>query len=234
MTRKRDGQLELPLCTWGGRRKNAGRKRVAARPQVSHATRPQHPARYPLLVTVRVRPEWTGLRRLDLNRHLRAVVARTNARGLIRICEFTTIDDHLHLMIEASDRAALSRGMKGFSVRLAHCLQRFHGSLGPVLADRYHARELRTPLEVKRGLKYVMNNARKHGYEIPPGHLDIHSSGPWSDVWLQGPGPERGGHHLPSPVAPAQTWLFAHGWRRHGLIDVDEVPGPPKGRGRGT
>jgi len=28
-----------------------------------------------------------------------------------------------------------------------------------------------------------------------------------------------------TPVAPARTWLLTTGWRRHGLIDPDEIPG---------
>jgi REP element-mobilizing transposase RayT len=27
-----------------------------------------------------------------------------------------------------------------------------------------------------------------------------------------------------SPVAPARTWLAGVGWRRHGLVDIDEAP----------
>jgi len=27
-----------------------------------------------------------------------------------------------------------------------------------------------------------------------------------------------------SPVAAAQTWLATEGWRRHGLIAIDEAP----------
>jgi hypothetical protein len=30
------------------------------------------------------------------------------------------------------------------------------------------------------------------------------------------------------PVACSRTWLLGTGWKRHGLIDVDEVPGQPR------
>jgi REP element-mobilizing transposase RayT len=216
------------MNTWGGKRKGAGRKRVAARPQVPHRTRPNHAARFPVLVTVRLRPEWRGLRHDKVAAHVRDIVERTNARGLVRICEYTAIDDHMHLLVEAADRSLLSRGMKGFSVRMAHRLHRLRGRLGSVVADRYHARELRTPLEVKRGLTYVLNNARKHGYRFRPGQIDRCSSGPWSDVFRQGIGPERHGRRLRAPTLPPRTWLLALGWRRHGLVDVDEVPGAPR------
>jgi hypothetical protein len=46
-----------------------------------------------------------------------------------------------------------------------------------VFADRFHARALRTPKEVRTALVYVLLNARRHG--IPVAAPDPYSSGPW-------------------------------------------------------
>ena len=218
-------QLDLTIRTRGGRRKNAGRKRKAARPQVPHRARGVEAGRYPVLVTIRVRDEWRGLRKKALRRALLEVVRRTNERGLVRIVEFCFIDDHVHLIVEAANAAALARGMQGFGIRLARALHRHHRRRGGVLSDRYHARDLRTPREVRHANAYVINNGRKHGYAFERGRFDTCSSGPWSEAIAGATGP-RPRPTTPRPTVAPQTWLLRVGWRRHhGLIDVDEVPG---------
>ena len=56
----------------------------------------------------------------------------------------------------------LTRGVQGLSIRLAFAVNKARGRHGRVLAERYHARPLKTPLEVRRALLYVLNNERKH------------------------------------------------------------------------
>jgi hypothetical protein len=89
---------------------------------------------------------------------------------------------------------------------------------------RDHLRVLKTPLEVKRALNYVLNNARKHlGARAPGvGRVDPASSGPWFQGWREG---IIAFARSPAPVARAATWLLRVGWRRHGLLDPSEVPG---------
>ena len=69
----------------------------------------------------------------------------------------------IHLIVEASDRVALSRGVQGLCIRLARAVNRACGRRGPVFADRYHARALKTPRSVRFALRYVLLNAHKHG-----------------------------------------------------------------------
>jgi hypothetical protein len=117
--------------------------------------------------------------------------------------------------------------MKSIGARLAGAVHRTFGRRGPVLADRYHLRVLRTPREVRNALAYVLLNARKHWRERhrapPPVRLDEASSGCWFDGWVCAPAsrepPEQ------RAVAQPQTWLLAIGWRCHGLVDAAEVPG---------
>jgi len=218
-------QLELIIPTWGGARCNAGRKRCADRRQVRHRERAVQAGRFPVIVTLRVRKEWRGLRSKGLRRVLFDVVRRTNDGGLIRIVEFCFIDDHLHLIVEAADGNALARGMKGFSVRFAHALHGHHGRRGSVLSDRYHARDLTTPLEVRNAIAYVVNNARKHGYPFGAGRWDTCSSAPWSEAIVGATGPVPIAT-LQRPTVAPETWLLRVGWREfHPPVHVDEVPG---------
>jgi len=102
---------------------------------------------------------------------------------------------------------------------------------GPVLADRYHLRVLRTPREVRNALAYVLLDVRKHWWErhdgAPPERLDAASSGRWFDGWRRVPGSREPppGALEPREVALPRTWLLSIGWRRHGLVDPAEVPG---------
>jgi hypothetical protein len=130
----------------------------------------------------------------------------------------------VHLVVEATDRSALARGMIAVGSRLARAVNRVFGRRGPVLADRYHARIVKTPREVRNIIRYVLLNARKHASQ--PGKdvlLDPASSARWFDGWRRR-GPDVG-HVGPSPVARARTWLLRVGWRRHGLLDPADVPG---------
>jgi hypothetical protein len=87
--------------------------------------------------------------------------------------------------------------------------------------DRYHARALKTPSEVRHAIAYVLLNFRRH-LRAPAG-IDPDSSGLWFPGWAQQPGRRS---NQPSPTSSPRTWLAAVGWRRAGLIDLRETPGP--------
>jgi hypothetical protein len=125
--------------------------------------------------------------------------------------------------------------MKAIGTRVARAVNRALRRSGPVLRDRYHLRVLRTPVEVRRALAYVLLNARKHlGVRAPQrGRVDPASSGAWFSGWRAGVvalarAPAAGA----APVAEAATWLLRAGWRRHGLLDPSEVPGLRRRRGQ--
>jgi REP element-mobilizing transposase RayT len=145
---------------------------------------------------------------------------RRASSDAFRIVHFSVQRDHVHLIIEAKDRAAGIRGMRGLPIRAALALNRALGRSGRVWSDRYHARELKTPREVRNAIAYVLLNRRKHDAQAPLG-VDPCSSGPWFDGWRRSRRPPSG---CP-PVAAPRTWLATVGWRRGGLLRDDERPG---------
>jgi putative transposase len=161
--RRRPRQLTLPRhAGWGGRRRGAGRKPKGARSLVTHAARPALAARFPVHVTLRVLPHVWNLRSRRSFRVLGAALSRGSDRFGMRICEFSIQGNHVHLIAEAENARTLSRGMQGLAIRISKALNGMMDCAGKVLADRYHARILRTPTEVERVVRYVRNNRDVH------------------------------------------------------------------------
>ncbi len=140
-----------------------------------------------------------------------------------RVVQFSVQADHVHLLVEAQDKPALSSGARGLVIRSARAINRVLARAGRVWGDRYHARELASPREVRNALVYVLMNHKKHGLR-DRGHIDPCSSAPWFDGFRV---------TLPPPAQPAVTWrpgtwLASVGWRRRGLIDPAESPKTPE------
>ena len=132
--------------------------------------------------------------------------------------------DHVHLLVEAASKSALSRAMKGLAVRLARAVNRVLGRAGAVLRDRYHARVLATPRQTRNAIAYVLCNARKHGHAPNlRGWLDRCSSASWFDGWVTSLAAVRASP--PAATAAPRTWLLRIGWRRGGLLHPDHRPG---------
>jgi REP element-mobilizing transposase RayT len=182
-------QTELEFRSWGGARNGAGRKPKGERAGVPHVSRPVHKARFPLLVTSRLLPGLRSLRhareaqciRRALDRANRATLAKAPDEPPFQVVHHSIQTNHLHLIVEASDRASLTAGMRGLLVRIARALNRLWGRRGAVFADRFHERGLRSPREVRNALVYVLQNLRKHGIALAG--PDPLSSGPEFDGW---------------------------------------------------
>ncbi len=147
---------------WGGKRRGSGRKPRADRPMVSHASRPAVTKRCPVHVTLRVLPHVWNLRSKRSFRVLRRAMSAGGNRPGLRLCDFSVQGNHLHLVFEADDKKALSRGVQSVAIRAAQGLNRLMGRSGKVLSDRFHATVLRTPTEVRRALAYVRGNHDVH------------------------------------------------------------------------
>jgi hypothetical protein len=172
-------------------------------------------------LTLQLRPGLKSLRHPSLFPAVRSAILSANGPAF-RVVHFSVQRDHLHLIVEAGDSGKLSSGARGLSIRVARAINRALDRRGQVWGDRYHARTLTTPREVRQGLVYVLMNFRKHAPAAPPG-LDPCSSAPWFDGFRDQPPPPPPASALPPPAKP-RTWLCTVGWRRHGLIRLDEPP----------
>src|SRR5258706_8351719 len=227
MTRRRSSQLALDLSPpthWGGRRAGAGRK-PGPKLRVAHATRAPF-RRLPAHVTLRLRADLPSLRTVAIVRELERSFAAGCARPGFRLVHYSLQGNHAHLIVEATDRDALGRGMKALCSRLARAVNRVFERTAPVLADRYHVRVLRTPREVRNALAYVLLNARRHAARVgrritrAPA-IDPASSGRWFDGWERRP-QSTSRTDGAAPVSRARSWLLSVGWRRKGLIDSNK------------
>jgi putative transposase len=220
--RRKPAQQTLPRTSgWGGKRKGAGRP-PGSRPIVLHRARPAHHERYPVHATLRAVPGLGSLRDCPVFLALEAALAAASSAAF-RIVHYSVQHDHLHVILEATDRVALLRGLRGLAIRTARAINGAAKRSGRVWAERYHVRELRTPREVRAALVYVIHNWKKtvRGAQ----NLDPCASGYWFDGW-RGARPRWS---LPPPgeappVRTARTWLLTTGWRRYGLISFDERP----------
>ena len=187
---------EMDKLPWGGKRKGAGRKPNGTVAGVSHAARPFHEASHPVLVTERFVRELPTMREPDLGRAIAQRIRASHSRTF-RVIHFSIQGDHLHLLVEAGSKRSLARGMQGLNIRLARCINRRLGRTGKVFTDRYHARALATPREVRNALRYVLSNWLKH--IVGAWGIDPYSSGRWFTGWTSPqPVPDT-----PSPTAPA-------------------------------
>jgi hypothetical protein len=160
-------------------------------------------------------------------------------RTAFRIVHMSIQNNHVHLIIEADDRMALARGMQGFQISAAKhinaAIAKDGGKRrrGCVFADRYHVKVMKSRRGVRNGLAYVLNNWRHHGQHLlrspVPLPIDPFSTAPSFDGWSWTPAYEWPVTYEPLPVWEPKTWLLREGWKMHGLIDPDEVPGPKDG-----
>ncbi len=230
---KRAKQLHFSSLWRKKPRKRGEKKRGRPKKEdagVSHLRRAALASRHPVHVTLKLRGGLPRLRNYDPYNVVCAAFERgkeragTRAGNHFRLVHFSVQDDHLHLVVEATDRLGLSRGVQGLAVRIARGLNRLWGRKGKVFGDRYHDRILRSAREVRNVLAYVLNNGRKHRRRVPRNHPDTYCSGHWFDGWKDyEPEDDLG----VGPVAAPRTWLLSKAWRRQGLLRLAETPGGP-------
>jgi REP element-mobilizing transposase RayT len=171
-------------------------------------------------VTLRLAPRVWNLRSERGFACVRHALSAEKKVGALRVVHFSVQGNHLHLVVEADDHATLARRMQGFNIRLAKRVNLMMGrKRGSVLGDRYHARVLGTPREVKNVIKYVLFN---HEHHVPsaasatrPQLLDRFSSAPHFHHFAK---PVRRPSTEPPLTLEPMTWLLRAGWLRHGPI----------------
>jgi REP element-mobilizing transposase RayT len=150
---------------------------------VSHQRRPTLSAKSAVHVTLRTRHSVPNLRtRRRFSAIKQAFVRFAAPKPLgFRLVHFAVLGNHLHFIVEADNKAALSLGMQ----KLLHSISRrlnalsvfenggrvstkggryqaLRGWLGRIFADRYHAHLLQAPTEMANAVRYVLHNAERH------------------------------------------------------------------------
>jgi REP element-mobilizing transposase RayT len=230
--RKRHIQLTLdharrPDGKHGGWRPHAGRKHRKG--TISHAARNELDPRQPQHVTLRIIPGIGSVARDWLMKTLRECI-RGAHKASFRIVEFNVLTNHLHLVTEAADKVALSRGIQGFTVRVARRMNSALKRTGQFFAHRYHVTFLTSLAQVRNTLRYVLQNRKHHDAEkrFSKTWFDPYSSAAWFTGWAT---PLRGSMtwqqdllDSAAPTAKATTWMLSTGWKRLGLLRIDEAP----------
>jgi REP element-mobilizing transposase RayT len=214
----------------GGKREGAGRKKSRRNHDAPHRARPELSARHPVHVVLRmvVRVSW---RTRDYYRFVQRALQGTLGRGDFRIVHVSIQNNHLHLLVEATDRKALTRGMSSFTIRLARIVHDSVGGVGKVFAFRYHATQIKTARHARHALAYVLNNWRRHNLDYVNGRavratLDEYSSALSFDGWARGERFRVPRNYDPLAVSAPKTSLFKFDWQNYGLIQTWEKPGP--------
>jgi len=209
-------QRIFEFCTWGGRRKGAGRKPAGQNSRVGHQCRPSHDARHPIHVTLR------GIRVVIATKlDLLSDAARCHRARV----ECVLPDRSLHGAVESSSLPRRSRGLPPNYARDARTGHPTRQSDQP--RARTEGPRLERPLpctgasNAARGQKRArlrVGNRNKHGGHVRG--IDAYSSGRWFTGWhgVNDVQPDR------SPLATSRTWLLRVGWRRSGPTDVADTP----------
>ncbi len=218
-----------PAC--GGKRPGAGRPKLPFKHDAPHRRRPSLSAKHPVHVVLRTGPWMPRLRCGAVYRALRRVLGRYLGRGAFRVVHISIQKNHVHLLVEASDRRALTAGMQSFAINAARALNATDGRCGKVFAYRYHATQIRTPWHARHALAYVLNNWRRHREDVRStkalaAKLDPYASGLAFTGWAQRTRFRMPVDYTPLPVSPPVTSLLQFDWQQFGLIDLHETPGP--------
>jgi REP element-mobilizing transposase RayT len=222
--------------THGGARKNAGRHKKGLH-AIRHDKRARVSSSVPLHVVIRVEQRVGNLRRPEMYAAIREATMVVARHDELRIVHASVQATHLHLIVEAASGGALTTGMRSFLISAA---MQLNGALsarrgvkcrGPVF-ERYHARPLATPRQIRTCVAYVLNNWRHHGEHRKVATarwlVDRYSSAVSFDGWKQlgaGARDQTPPDHDPLVVWTPRAWLLTTGWLRHGLVSVYEVPG---------
>ena len=203
----------------GGARPGAGRKAKrradGKRVHASHDRREKVVKSRPLHVTVDFVEGLPSLRGEGLAEAiLAAMEARPRGDGF-RVVHFSLQSNHLHLICEAQDNATLTAGMRGLGVRIARAVNRFLGRTGRVIAERFHLHVLRTMQEVRNAVRYVLQNAARHGswqcrprQDGGPPRPDPLSSAAWFKHWTERTQELSPRQARASVIDEARTWLM--------------------------
>ena len=241
--RNRKRHVQQELFKNGGKRKGAGRKPKGARAGAPHQARPNVKPNQALHVVLRVVPAVGSLRRREMYKAIREATIIAAVRERIRIVHISLQRTHVHLLVEATDKEALARGLQGFQISAARNINtvlgdgKYRRRRGPVFTDRYHLEVITSPTRARHTIGYIVNNWRKHGEDrqgiASTWLVDPYSSGIVFPDWKELEGkdfmwPMRATYE-PLMVRRPQSWLLREGWKLCGSISASDTPSSRRG-----
>jgi REP element-mobilizing transposase RayT len=230
---------------WRGQR--PGRKPKGARAGSPHKERPTLAPRFPVHVVLRTHRDVGNMRKRHFYKALREATICVAMRelnykvdGAFRIVHVSIQSNHVHLLVEADHKMALSRGMQSFQISAAKHINREYSvraglaerRRGSVFPDRFHQEIITNPTQARRALSYVLNNWRKHREDqtrmaqhwlVDPFSTGVMFMG-WKEredavvLW------KWRDTYEPLPVYFPKTWLLREGWMKVGTISYFEIP----------
>jgi REP element-mobilizing transposase RayT len=211
----------------GGKREGAGRPKSGRRVGPPHRARPELSPRHPVHVSLKLRERHPDLRTRDYYKLIHDVMEQYLGRDDFRIVHGSIQNTHLHFIVEAANKRALSRGMQSLALKLSYAIG---GTRTTVFRERYHATQITTPRQARNALAYVLNNWRRHrmdaGAAVRNTSVDPYSTGITFDGWSKRLRLNLPRGYAPLPTSPPRTTLLRSSWQWFGLIDPFERPGP--------
>jgi len=163
-----------------------------------------------------VRLEQTTATGLETARRrcLRRVLERYLGRAAFRVIHVSIQKNHLHLLVEAADRRALTAGMQSFAINAARALDADPHGVAREARARVRAQQLAPSppgpgerADARREAGSVCIRARVHRMSQQPRFATPAG-------------------YKPLSVSAPTTALLQFDWQRFGLIDLHETPGP--------
>jgi len=219
--------LPKPKGRHGGTRERAGRPRSSRRGEAPHRARPLHRKRHPVHVVMRAMRDVPRLRRAKTFAAIRAAMRTIGARIGFRVVHASIQKNHLHFLVEAEDKTALTTGVLALAISLARRINIACARRGKVFA-RYHATPITNPRQTRNTLAYVLNNWRHHREDEGTLRSRVTAIDPYSTAYAFDGWREPGLVETPDfetlPSVLPETWLLRAGWRYYPSISVHEVP----------
>jgi len=191
---------------------------------VRHVERPALASRHPVQATLRVTAAIGGLRTKAKVQAIRqAMRAAHEKRGdEFRVLQFSVQETHVHLIVEAKSKEALSRGLKGFEVRVARKLNAIAGGRGG--CSRTGTTRGRSRRRARSGMRTPACCSTRGITRRGRGRATASIRAAQGCISMDGAGPCR------PALAPSMTTheylsRCRARWRVRSLISPEEIPG---------
>src|SRR6185312_13469952 len=103
-------------------------------------------------VVIRTRRDVPRLRRGPTYRAIDRALRHVLGEHAFRVVHTSIQHNHLHFLVEAHDKDALSHGMRSLTITAARAINRVLGRKGRVFEYRYNAKAITNPRQMRNAL----------------------------------------------------------------------------------